>query len=351
MKRNLKNRSFQRVGVSAVVLGALVFTTDQASAAGDTEFGEKLLYNGKTHDHVIELKELLEETEFYDGEVNNNFDTATEEAVIDFQENYDLLVDGLTGIQTYSALIGLEQGDNGDLVLALQEDLAELDYFTAELDGKFGPLTEEALINFQEEEGVQGEKGIAGPYTYQALYPLTSRYNPELAAPAEEAPSSSEEESSEVSTKEPAESVSSEPSEESTEESTEEVPEESTQESAEASNSNNASSSEESSDSSNDAEGSITMEATAYTAGCEGCSGITATGIDLRDQPNKKVVAVDPSVIPLGSIVEVEGYGRAVAGDTGGAIKGNKIDLHVASKDDAFAFGRKDVNVTIIETP
>lgn len=312
-----------------------MFTTDQANAAEDTEFGGKLLYNGKSHDHVIELKELLEETEFYDGEVNNNFDATTEQAVIDFQENYDLLVDGLTGIQTYSALIGLEQGDNGDLVLALQEDLAELDFYTAKLDGKFGPLTEEALVNFQEEEGVEDDKGVAGPYTYQALQPLTSRYNPEISAPVEEAPSSSEEESSEASS----------------EESTEEVSTESTtEESTEASSSNNDSSSEESSDSSNDAEGSITMEATAYTAGCEGCSGITATGIDLRDQPNKKVVAVDPNVIPLGSTVEVEGYGRAVAGDTGGAIKGNKIDLHVATKDDAFAFGRRDVNVTIIET-
>src|SRR5699024_7363548 len=72
----------------------------------------------------------------------------------------------------------------------------------------------------------------------------------------------------------------------------------------------------------------ITMSATGYTAKCTGCSGITATGIDLNKNPNAKVVAVDPSVIPLGSRVWVSGYGEAIAGDTGGAIKGNRIDLH-----------------------
>ena len=66
------------------------------------------------------------------------------------------------------------------------------------------------------------------------------------------------------------------------------------------------------------------MTATAYTAYCNGCSGITTTGINLRANPNLKVIAVDPSVIPLGSKVWVEGYGYAVAGDTGGAIKGKE---------------------------
>src|SRR5699024_8271475 len=65
----------------------------------------------------------------------------------------------------------------------------------------------------------------------------------------------------------------------------------------------------------------MTMEATAYTADCEGCTGITATGIDLKNDRNQKVIAVDPDVIPLGSTVKVDGYGTAIAGDTGGAIK------------------------------
>lgn len=92
----------------------------------------------------------------------------------------------------------------------------------------------------------------------------------------------------------------------------------------------------------------ITVEATAYTASCEGCSGITATGINLLKNPNAKVISVDPSVIPLGSKVYVEGYGEAIAGDTGGAIKGNKIDVFIPNKQEALNFGRKQLKVTIL---
>lgn len=93
----------------------------------------------------------------------------------------------------------------------------------------------------------------------------------------------------------------------------------------------------------------FTMSSTAYTAGCSGCSGVTATGINLNNNPNMKVIAVDPSVIPLGTRVYVEGYGEAIAGDTGGSIKGNKIDVHVPTKADAKSWGRKTVKVTILD--
>ncbi|MDY0394840.1 3D domain-containing protein [Virgibacillus halophilus] len=91
------------------------------------------------------------------------------------------------------------------------------------------------------------------------------------------------------------------------------------------------------------------MSASAYTANCGGCSGFTATGINLKSNPNAKVVAVDPSVIPLGTKVWVEGYGVAVAGDTGGSIQGNRIDLHVASSSQAHAFGTRTVTVKILD--
>ena len=54
-------------------------------------------------------------------------------------------------------------------------------------------------------------------------------------------------------------------------------------------------------------------------------------GHDLTANPNMKMIAVDPKVIPLGSKVWVEGYGEAIAGDTGGAIKGNRIDILLGS--------------------
>ncbi|MCA1053818.1 LysM peptidoglycan-binding domain-containing protein [Rossellomorea aquimaris] len=94
----------------------------------------------------------------------------------------------------------------------------------------------------------------------------------------------------------------------------------------------------------------LTVEATAYTAECDGCSGVTATGVNLKENPDAKVIAVDPDVIPLGSKVYVEGYGYATAEDTGSAIQGNRIDVFIPSKDQATDWGRKTVNVKIIET-
>ncbi|WP_247747532.1 G5 and 3D domain-containing protein [Alkalihalobacillus sp. BA299] len=93
----------------------------------------------------------------------------------------------------------------------------------------------------------------------------------------------------------------------------------------------------------------MTVTATAYTANCTGCSGITATGINLKNNRNMKVIAVDPNVIPLGSKVYVEGYGTAIAGDTGGAIRGRKIDVHVPTKSDAYRWGNRTVKITILD--
>lgn len=91
----------------------------------------------------------------------------------------------------------------------------------------------------------------------------------------------------------------------------------------------------------------MTVRATAYTAKCKGCSGITATGINLKKNPNAKVISVDPKRIPLGSKVYVEGYGMAIAGDTGGAIKKNKIDLHMPTKKKALNWGVRTVKIKV----
>ncbi|SEO92565.1 Uncharacterized conserved protein YabE, contains G5 and tandem DUF348 domains [Amphibacillus marinus] len=94
----------------------------------------------------------------------------------------------------------------------------------------------------------------------------------------------------------------------------------------------------------------LSMEATAYNWDCGSCDGrgLTATGYDLKANPNG-VVAVDPSVIPLGTRLYIEGYGYAVARDTGGAVTGNKIDLHMSSIGEARNFGRKTVTVEILD--
>lgn len=93
----------------------------------------------------------------------------------------------------------------------------------------------------------------------------------------------------------------------------------------------------------------IYCESTAYTGG-----GVTATGsVPVRNPNGISTIAVDPRVIPLGSLVYVEGYGQAIAADTGGAINGNIVDVYVNSTDEAInGWGRKyNVAVYILAYP
>lgn len=90
----------------------------------------------------------------------------------------------------------------------------------------------------------------------------------------------------------------------------------------------------------------ITVEATAYSTNQPSLSDYTYTGINLRQTPN--VIAVDPSVIPLGSTVVIPGYGTFIAGDTGSAIVGNRIDVHITDLNAAWAFGRQTMTITVL---
>jgi len=85
----------------------------------------------------------------------------------------------------------------------------------------------------------------------------------------------------------------------------------------------------------------ITFEATAYT-----WTGYrTATGT----WPSRGTVAVDPRVIPLGTELHIEGYGSAVAADTGGDIQGARIDLYMDTEHECWQWGRRQVEVRVVE--
>jgi 3D (Asp-Asp-Asp) domain-containing protein len=97
----------------------------------------------------------------------------------------------------------------------------------------------------------------------------------------------------------------------------------------------------------------LTMQATAYTNSFE-CTGrrpsdpgygITANGTRTR----RGIVAVDTSVIPLGTRLYVEGYGFALAADRGGSIRGNRIDLWMATRQEALSWGRRTITVFILD--
>jgi peptidoglycan DL-endopeptidase CwlO len=82
----------------------------------------------------------------------------------------------------------------------------------------------------------------------------------------------------------------------------------------------------------------LTVVATGYSL-----RGRTATGL----QTAWGVVAVDPSVIPLGTRLTIPGYGEGVAADTGGAVQGNTIDLWFPTTAEALAWGRRTVTITL----
>ena len=90
----------------------------------------------------------------------------------------------------------------------------------------------------------------------------------------------------------------------------------------------------------------ITMRSTAYTSDPSENGGYSTTAMGTAIRYG--VAAVDPNVIPLGTRLYIEGYGYARAEDTGGAIKGNRIDLVFGSKSQSNNWGRRTVRVTIL---
>ncbi|MGL5548312.1 MAG: G5 domain-containing protein [Culicoidibacterales bacterium] len=103
----------------------------------------------------------------------------------------------------------------------------------------------------------------------------------------------------------------------------------------------------------------LTLEMSGYsiegTCGTGAC--ITASGYNIGTSPyynhpvygQIRIVATDPSVVPMGSIIEIAGFGKAIALDTGGYIIGNRLDLLFATDAEAIAWGRANISVTVIE--
>jgi 3D (Asp-Asp-Asp) domain-containing protein len=86
----------------------------------------------------------------------------------------------------------------------------------------------------------------------------------------------------------------------------------------------------------------------AYTASADECGksdGITASGAKVT--PNRTLAC--PKGYAFGTKVHIEGMGEYTCEDRGGAIKGNKFDIYVVTKSEAFAFGRRNLEVTVIQ--
>lgn len=308
------------VALSASMMGMMAATPMVTNAAG---LGNETLQQGEQGQQVKPLQHQLKDFHYYQDKIDGMFGPHTFKAVSAFQQDYGLHADGIAGESTIDALKQIEsfqdtykdapllqRGDRSKVVKVLQTQLQELQYYKGKLDGIFGSLTENAVKDFQKTNDLKVD-GIAGPHTYKALI-----HNP--------IPAGTEKAKTEDETR--VESAHTGPSEKAK---------------------SDQSSSDQSKADHNSAK-TITVRSTAYTADCPGCSGITATGINLNENPDTKVIAVDPSVIPLGSKVWVEGYGYAVAGDVGGAIDGNEIDVYFANQSKALNWGVQTVKVKVL---
>ncbi|WP_100486035.1 peptidoglycan-binding protein [Sporolactobacillus pectinivorans] len=274
---------------------------------------DSLLYKGMNNEDIRTVQSILKATGQYSlRKETGYFGSATEKAVKQFQSVNGIQVDGIVGTQTKQALISaahrqmnlLSVGSIGEDVKYLQTYLQRFGYYDDEIDGIFGIKTEHAVIVLQKGTNIAVD-GIVGPITWGSIEKLSMEQNKGQATrPKTMIKAPSEARQSHIMKRPVQKQIAS-------------VRE-------------------------------FYANSTAYTARCAGCSGTTATGINLLQNPDTKVVAVDPSVIPLGTKLYVEGYGYAVAGDTGGAIKGRKIDVFFNDNGTALQWGRRTVKVKIL---
>lgn len=98
----------------------------------------------------------------------------------------------------------------------------------------------------------------------------------------------------------------------------------------------------------------LSMQVTAYTSTCQGCSGITKAGVNVSNTiyyQGYRVIAADTSILKMYSIVEIKTKSstfKAIVIDTGGAIRGNILDLLVNTYSEAIEFGRQQATVTVV---
>lgn len=255
------------------------------------------LYWGCQGEDVASLQTQLNSLNFNCGNIDGIFGPKTYAAVLALQKSSGLAVDGIVGPQTRAAIANLlakpssparnlYQGCTGDEVAELQQKLKAAGFDCGPVDGVFGPRTHAAVVALQKANNIKVD-GIVGPQTREALR------NP-IPKPPAESGTPSRGGSVPRYTK------------------------------------------------------VITMVATAYCP-CNKCNypytdQTTHIGLPL----GHGIVAVDPSVIPLGTRLYVEGYGDAIAADTGGAIKGNRIDLCYPDHQSALKFGIQNVKVYIL---
>ena len=190
-----------------------------------------------------------------------------------------------------AASILVKQGSTGEAVRHVQELLIEQGFLESAADGDCGPLTVAAIKKFQKARGLTVD-GICGDGTYYYLSGGKTYESKETSAKTHTKARAVHHEGDSIPTGH-----------------------------------------------------AMYVSASGYSAYDPGNSKHTASGTLVRHG----VIAVDPNMIALGTRVFIPGYGEAVAEDIGGSIKGHRIDVAFDSHEEALAFGRRDLEIIIIE--
>lgn len=155
------------------------------------------LRRGDTGPAVGVLQQRLFRLGFYNGQINNFFDVATEQAVIRFQQAYGIQPTGQVGPTTVSYLISatgegipsvpsvpivnppvtLQLGDRGGSVSVLQQRLRVLGYYSGPVNGIFDLTTRRAVLAFQRDYGI-AQTGVVGPTTQSFLVRAVPEFQP-----------------------------------------------------------------------------------------------------------------------------------------------------------------------------
>lgn len=356
-------KGWKMVALSAALTGAVALVPMGASA----HTIDHPLQKGTHGKDVNPVQKQLKKQDYYNGQVDGIYGKNTKNAVHQYQKDHGLATDGVYGSNTSNAMDQaktknkpsshtslLQQGSHGKAVKDIQTQLQHLHYYNGNIDSIFGPRTESATKALQSASHIAVD-GIVGTNTKKALE------NHPVSANAVKHQSSQHTSKQKTKQQPTHKKVKQNNNQQTTTHHTHKKTNKTTTQHKQASQTQNHQASQTKATSTSNGDDntshkgsnnsnsgkSVSVEATAYSAHCSGCSGVTSQGIDLDKNPDKKVIAVDPDVIKPGSTVEVPGYGEAVAGDTGGDIKGNRIDIYKSDKDAANSYGRKNITVKV----
>lgn len=145
---------------------------------------QEVIQFGHVGEGVRRVQEMLSRTNYYAYKIDGMFGKITENAVIRFQIEKGIRVDGMVGPQTNIVLsqtlnrdpIVLRQGNEGYAVVSIQKRLNQLGYYNATVDGIFGELTHTAVVKFQKNASLLID-GIVGQKTYEALQSASWGWN------------------------------------------------------------------------------------------------------------------------------------------------------------------------------